>query len=143
MRKFLITNHTFSGEAVLIFNADGLLVIIDISNTDMKDVFANWIYRNVPVHIDQFFEFMKGRQGVKCVEASIDITFEMFWDKYGKKINKKRCEQIWSRMSKAKQVAAFYGIDKYDRYLVQLKWDRTKADPETYLRKEMWDSEWK
>jgi hypothetical protein len=66
----------------------------------------------------------------------------MFWQRYDKKINRKRCEPLWEKLSKPKQVAAWAGIDAYNKFLQANSW-RKKADPETYLRNEMWENEWK
>jgi hypothetical protein len=76
------------------------------------------------------------------VEVDFVITFEMFWQRYDKKINRKRCEPLWEKLSKPKQVAAWAGIDAYNKFLQANSW-RKKADPETYLRNEMWENEWK
>jgi hypothetical protein len=71
----------------------------------------------------------------------LKLHYDMFWKAYNKKINNKRCIQLWNKMSKTKQVKAYYGITQYDKFLSKEDW-RTKADPETYLRNEMFYNEW-
>jgi hypothetical protein len=66
----------------------------------------------------------------------------MFWQLYDKKINRKRCEPLWDKLSKNKQVAAWAGINAYNKFLQANSW-RKKADPESYLKNEMWENEWK
>ena len=75
------------------------------------------------------------------VEDEFEVTFDMFWIAYNKKINRKRCEPIWNKLSKPKQVKAYYGVKSYDKYLKVESW-RQKADPENYLRNEMWENEY-
>lgn len=67
----------------------------------------------------------------------------MFWKAYDVKVNKKRCIPIWDKLTKTQQVKAWAGIKKYDSYLKSLKWSRPKADPDTYLRQEYWENEYK
>lgn len=152
MKRFLLTAPSFTGAAILVYNEEGVLVALDLRQTNLTGKWAVWFYRNIPVYFDGNNEtgeigleaFLNGRKGAKAVQEDVEITFEMFWEKYGKKINKKRCLPLWNKLTKAKQVAAYYGIWPYDRYLAGAGgWGRTKLDPENYLRNESWDNEWK
>ncbi len=142
MRKFIITADTFDGEGVLLFY-DNILKVIDLSRTNMNDVYSKWIYRNLPVALPDFIAFIESRKGGVLVrEESCEIAFETFWNDYDKKINRKRCEVLWNRLSKNKQIQAWAGISKYNKFLKREHW-RAKADPETYIKKEMWENDWK
>lgn len=141
MRKFLIASEGYSGEAAAVFNESGQLVTLDVSETDMSLKFSSVLFQKIPSEISAFFEYMNARDNVKCIEASIEITFDMFWEKYNRKINKKRSQPLFNKLSQLRQAACYYGIKQYDRYLDVVNW-RTKADPENYLRNEMWDSDW-
>lgn len=140
MRRFIITSPAFTGQAELVYDSENILVKIDVSNTNMRTLVFR--FKNmVPTLADDIATaFAPTRATV--IEADFEVTYEMFWSKYNKKINNKRCIALWGKLTKTKQVKAFYGVDAYDKYLSKESW-RSKADPETYLRNEMWENEWK
>ena len=142
MRQFIVTSTKFKGQAVLLYNDKEVVCMIDLQQTNMDAENTSHFKNAVPLtikHIESGTGFSKE---TTCVEVDFVVTFEMFWQKYDKKINKKRCEPMWEKMTKAKQVAAWAGIDAYEAFLLATSW-RKKADPETFLRNEMWENEWK
>jgi hypothetical protein len=96
----------------------------------------------IPVTVETLMTGNAFSKATTIVEADFTITFEMFWQRYDKKINRKRCEPLWNKLSKTKQVTAWAGIEAYNKFLQGNSW-RVKADPETYLRNEMFENEWK
>lgn len=139
MKRFLITSPKFTGQAELIYNEDGRLMHVNLVDTDMNAATAQAFVRCVSgdaVNVADRFG-----ADVQIVSADVEITFDMFWKAYGKKINKSRCIILWGKLNKAAQVAAYVGIRKYNKYLFENKW-RGKADPETYLRNAYWENEY-
>lgn len=135
----LITSRKFSGTAELLYDAAGKLLLIDVCRAQMEADTLQAFKRAVPVYL-QHIEQTLG-PGCTIVEASYEVSFEQFWNAYGHKINRKRCEAIWGRMSAEKRVQAWTGVTAYDRFLKRNEW-RKKADPETYLSKEYYLNEW-
>ncbi|MES1223381.1 MAG: hypothetical protein ABUT20_48245, partial [Bacteroidota bacterium] len=123
-----------------IFNEKGILTIIDCTDTNMNDQVMKHFKSAAPVTVDQIETAFTAPTVV--VAADFEVSFEMFWKKYNKKINKSRCMLLWSKMDKTLQVLAYMGIAGYDKYLKKESW-RTKADPETYLRNKYWENEYK
>jgi hypothetical protein len=142
MRRFLVTSPKYTGEAELVFDTNGRLVRVDVANTDMNTIMVGTFKAWVPADIILVEEKFAGSQAT-IVEADFLVTFEMFWNKYDKKINRKRCEPLWAKLSKVDQVKAFYGIDAYLKHLTRRESWRTKADPEKYIRDRYWENEWK
>lgn len=143
MRKFIISGEKYTGEAVLVFDQDNVLKIIDLIGTNMSEDNCKWLFdKMLPIKLPDFLKYMEARKGVLVREDSYEVPFEMFWKDYDKKINRKRCEVLWNRLGKNKQIQAWVGIAKYNKFLKKEHW-RAKADPETYLKKEMWENEWK
>jgi len=141
MRRFLITSSAFTGEADILYDGDGRLVKLDLIATNMPAAIVNIFKEKVPGQIERLeTAFTPG--SVTIVETSYEVTFEMFWNKYDYKVNKKRCEPLWSKLSKASQVEAYIGVDAYNKFLKGTGW-RKKADPEKYLRDHYWENEWK
>ncbi|MBS1641330.1 MAG: hypothetical protein JST94_11880 [Bacteroidetes bacterium] len=143
MRRFLISNaDKFEGTAEIIYNNAGLLCKIDLTQCVMDGNIIEQVKRVIPFNISLFVEAKWCGVGTTVVEGDYEINFEMFWAKYNKKINKKRALAIWNKINKTEQVKSYYGIEPYDKYLKETKW-RNKADPDTYLRNEMYDNEYK
>ena len=142
MRRFLITSPAFTGEADILYDETGRLVKLDVMSTDMPPAIVNIFKEKIPVKVENLTAAFESNRAT-IVETSFEVSFDMFWQKYDKKINRKRCELIWAKLSKADQVSAFYGIDKYTKYLKTKESWRSKADPEKYLKDRYWENDWK
>jgi hypothetical protein len=141
MRRFLITSPSFTGEAELVYNTNETLIWIDMSKTNMAANLVTAFKNKVPANVQQLAAAFADTMAT-VVEADYEVSFEMLWLKYDKKINRKRCEPLWNKLSKTEQVRAFNGIDAYNKFLKREGW-RSKADPETYLRNQYWLNEYK
>lgn len=139
MKRFIITSTKFYGSAELLYNFNGVLIGIDTSKSDLEGMTLMHFKHSVPVQVDLITTAFSSSTTI--VEAEFEVSFDMFWNAYSKKINKPRCKDIWSKLSLAKRVAAWQGIAVYDNYLKVNSW-RKKCDPETYLKKESWENEW-
>lgn len=139
MRRFLITSPKFTGQAEVIYNAASVLCKIDCTDTDMNAVTIKHFKAAVGAEIASIGALLPN---CIIVEAEYEVSFEMFFDKYKKKLNKARCILLWSKMSKTMQVQAYHGIDAYEKYLKKEHW-MSKAHPETYLRNKYWENEYK
>lgn len=142
MRRFIITSEKFTGTAELIYNAAGILQKIDATLCDMNEATIAAFKRAVPAEITQLLSGQSFTAGTTVVEADMLISFDQFWTKYDKKINKKRAVQYWLKLNQVDQVAAFYGIDAYNKWLRIEAW-RTKLDPENFLKNRTWENEYK
>lgn len=140
MRRFLITSTKFTGTAELVYNTQSDLVIINTAQTNLRATLLMHFKHSVPAQVSGIETAFSSETTI--VEAAFEISFDMFWTAYNQKINKKRCEGLWDKLSISKRVAAWQGVAAYDSFLKQTGW-RKKADPETYLRNEYWDNEWK
>jgi hypothetical protein len=141
MRRFIITSHAFKGQAELIFKEDNTLCKIDVTDTDMPAKIIQAFKSMAPVYVDQI-EAAFAATKATVVEADFEVSFDMFWKKYNKKINKFRCIKLWEKMEITMKVNAYFGIDAYTKHLKYNEAWRTKADPETYLRNQYWENEY-
>jgi hypothetical protein len=141
MRKFLMTSAKITGQVAMLYDSTDQLVCIDFAEAGMSRDQKKFLLNRLPLAVDELQAFATVLK-VTVVEAEVEITFEMFWNAYGKKINKARCLPLWNKMSKAVQVRALQGVKPYDAYLKRENW-RNKMDPENYLRSYAWENEWK
>lgn len=142
MKRFLITSPKFTGQAELQYNDKGTLCKIDCTQAVMEEITIMHFKQAVPATLSKLISGRAFSSDTIIVEADFEVTFEMFWEAYRKKINKLRCIPLWNKLSKVEQVSAYYGISTYDKYLHRESW-RTKQDPENYLRNKAWLNEYK
>lgn len=140
MKRFLLTNPRYTGEAVLLYNEHGHLQRIDYSQTNMTLGMIAAFKMSVPPHVDHLSESFTAETII--VESDIVITFEQFWKKYDHKYNKDRCEQLWNRLSKTHKILAFTNLDRYHKFLRKNP-GHLKLHPDTYLRSKAWENDYK
>jgi hypothetical protein len=143
MKKILLTSSGFQGEIEVLYNSQGLIWYIDFRNASLEPVQVEYLKQHIPIqyHNDDVFREALRTNKIRVLTEAFEIIFEMFFDKYNKRINRLRCLRYWERMAKAKKIMAYTGITSYNRHLDQNKW-KTKADPETYLKNEYWNNDW-
>jgi hypothetical protein len=142
MRQFAVSSPKFQGQAVIGYNTQGSLCLIDLQQAIMDNQTVHHFKAAVPVTLQHLENGIGFSKDTTVVEVEYEITFDMFWKKYNKMINRKRCLPLWDKMNKIDMVEAYEGVDPYDQFLSVTTW-RKKADPETYLRNEMWKNKWK
>lgn len=139
MRRFLITSPKFSGTAEICYNDKGSLCLVNMMEVEIEQQVILQFIGKVSPCIDTIAKWFSSETTI--VEAEYIVSFEVFWNKYGRKINRKRAEDIWVKLPKQNQVKAYFGIDAYDKFLKRESW-RTKLDPDTYLRNRYFENEY-
>lgn len=143
MIRFLLTNPTkFTGTAEVMYNENGTLCKIDLTQTNMPPQVVNHFKQIIPAQftVDAFVASFG--KDTTVIEAEFTVTFDMFWLAYNNKVNKKRAEAIWDKLTKTKQVLAWAAIKKYEGFLKKQGDWRNKQDPDTYLRNETFLNEY-
>lgn len=142
IRKFLISFQEYpNGDVSVSYNKNGELVSICVAAAQMAGNAAQWMFRRFPLSLEEF-KTTAETKGWRVSEVCLEVTFAQWWNLYDKKVNKARCLPLWNKLSTIKQIDVYYNTQDYLYYLDAEKW-RTKADPETYLRKEFYNNEWK
>lgn len=137
----------FAGSVTFGFNDNGWLIYY-VNEADFTDQQFAWLYNinidkgimRLPLHINAIESLADTIKG-KLTEVPPDISFEAFWKAYGRKINRKRCEAYYNKLSEAQRLKCIISIKPYLAYLNRVKW-RSQADPDTYIRQEMYENEW-
>ncbi len=139
MRKYILTSNGFIGQVTFWFNDMELLVYYhnDANITEKQHI---WLLKNIPrelIELETLRETIKGNLD----EVPEDISFEAFWEAYGKKVKRVRALGIYKKMTDAQRLQAIAAIKPYDRFLQRTTW-RSKADPDTYLRGGYYETDW-
>ena len=138
MQKYLIQIKNIA-DPVAVTYAE-LLEIIDLTGCGLNEKQISYLKSQLPASHAEFLKWLEVSEIVVSVtKADVVVTFEQFWNRYNKKINRKRCEPLWRKLSAPKQFAAYKGIAAYEKYLKRESW-RGKLDPENYLRNEIWEN---
>jgi hypothetical protein len=137
MIKYIMTSKSFTG--TVIFGFEGDVMTFYHNEAEMSTSQVNWLFRHFPFNMELLEQFRKITQS-RLDLVPVNITFDAFWNTYGKKINKKRCQPLWKKMSEADRIECLMSIKAYDTYLRRA--NRAKLDPENYLKRESYKNNW-
>lgn len=140
MKKFRITSPHITGSLDFTYNSSGKLCMIDAMNADITPEQMKLVLSRAEVDIANIGKWFSGTQA-HLVEIPLEVSFDLFWTAYGRKINKLRCMKLWSRLSDHDKTAAIIGIGRYNHFLQRENW-RSKADADTYLRNKYWENQY-
>lgn len=139
MRHFQITG-TFEGAIELYYNELGLLERYDVSGATLTEAQQRWSLENIPItSLPNMMDVMKKTNGAVLTEVKVEVTFELFWNKYDDKqcSSKKKAMIVWKKMSYAQQVKAYDYLNKYFMFMAP---GTRKKYAETYLHAELWNN---
>ena len=66
------------------------------------------------------------------------FSFDEFWEAYGKKVDKKKCEKIYAKISEQERAKIKTHVPQYVASKPEKKY---RKDPQTYLHGECWNDE--
>ena len=141
MRKFKLTNPNFNGHILFAFDMDGHLSGYS-NESEMTKAQVHYVLCRFPLSIDQLPKLTDGNSA-RLEELPPDLSFEAFWalPPPRNKINKKRCQTLWAGLNDAHKTAA---ISQYPFYIASCNSSgRWLADPENYLKKELYLTDWR
>lgn len=142
MRRFLITSPKFSGAAEIFYNRHGVLCLMDCKQTDMAAETITAFKKAIPATIQLLEQGQSFGPGTTVVERGYRVSFEEFWVRYNKKINKARCIPLYEALSDAETVLSYEAVGAYDTFLEKAK-VRQKLDPENWIKNKSWQNEYK
>lgn len=127
MKKYVLTSPKFNGQVTFGYDQGGDLVFY---NNEIPDAAVVKFMKNfLPLDSAEFARFKGKIKHAVITEVPEDLTFERFWNAYDKKINRKRAEPIYEKLSDADRTMAIMRITSYQEYC-QVK-HRGVADPES------------
>ncbi len=140
MRHFILTSTSFTGSVEYKYCDEGYLVWFNYQAT-MTGTQRDKILIKMPLTIRGFEDLVALSKSLKVEEVAEDITFDAFWAAYGHKVNRQRCIPLFDKLSTENRRKCIRSVAPYLKYLARTNF-RSKADPETYLRKQMYLNEW-
>jgi hypothetical protein len=140
MKHFILTSTKFTGQLEYKYDTLGYLIYFEY-NATMTLEQQKYILQKMPLALANLRELVQGNSTVSIVEVPADISFEYFWKKYNNKVNRKRAEPLYNKLSDKTKLAVLDSIDPYLRYLFRTGY-RGQKDPDGYLRDEMYKTDW-
>ncbi|MGL6022852.1 MAG: hypothetical protein ACRC0A_07095 [Chitinophagaceae bacterium] len=96
--------------------------------------------KNIPMTIEELIKYPWGQGNTaSCTEATIEVPFNEFWEKYDFKINKNRCIKLWATLGVKERILAVRYLPKYFKF-ARVN-NISKKNPDTYLRNKCWEDE--
>lgn len=141
MKHILIYSAKFTGQIALKYDDAGMLISFDATGAQMTNNQLVAFHQRMPFTISWLYSLVD-RTGVTVEEIPEDLTFDRFWEAYDRKINRLRCEPLWKKLSDAEKMQALRSLAPYEAYLQRTGY-RSKADPEGFLKKKMFTTDWK
>jgi len=136
--KYTLTSQKFKGKLVFGYT-EGFLTYYETA-AEMKSESYKYILEHLPPVPSQLKKLADAIPG-KMEAVPDDLTFDAFWEAFGKKENRHRCEPLWKKLSEADRIECLSSIKPYDGYLKRMNW-RAKLSPENYLKKESFRNSW-
>ncbi|MDM1138881.1 hypothetical protein [Empedobacter sp. R132-2] len=136
-KKYIITSDHFTGEVIYEYNLNGWLILFqhNISNTIVGIV--KFFYTNIPYTLDKMEEWKQKAKDFKVEEIPADLSFDRFWEEYGKHGTKSVAKKKYEKLKPMEQLAALLHLPK--------ERDKKKKDgtampyAETYLNQKRWE----
>ncbi len=145
-KKYIVTSTSWAGEVELLYTdatldeKDTMLLgYLDMRRAELSEKQHIWFLRSLPRDLAELEQMLLKAPNATLTEVPIEISFEMFWKRYGAPANskKKKAQLAWNRMKQYDQVKAYNHIFKYERNLAN--W-QTKMYAESYLNAELWNN---
>jgi hypothetical protein len=138
--KYLLTFRQTEGCVEFAYNEDGLLVEYLLSAELTKKQLV-YLLKLLPRDYAELDTLPIQNPDFTITELKGDLSFGRFWEAYGQKIHPHRCEPLWNKLKDGDKLAALNALPAYFKYLQ--KSGAYKVNPENYIRKQYWKTDWK
>ncbi|TFF35227.1 hypothetical protein [Mucilaginibacter psychrotolerans] len=138
MKKIVLTSPKFSGSITFGYSDTGQLLFYH-NQTDLDHAKNEWLLPNLPI-IEIHLLSLKAKLQGTLTEVPEDTSFEAFWEVYNRKINRKRSEPLYEKLSAGDRLLAITRAKPYQKFRAGK--GQEIADPEKYLRDRFFDTNW-
>jgi len=104
---------------------------------DQKQI--DWLFtgNRFPYSENRFKSILQPLKNFVITQGEPDLSFESFWNAYGKKEKKLLTERAWKKISDVDKIGALRYIKRYNQSLKQSN-GIAKQYPDTYLNQKRW-----
>ena len=83
-------------------------------------------------------EFALVSESSSKLEKTDPYPFEAFWEQYGKKVDRQKCEKKWAKLDETERAAVMAYLPGYIEATPDIKYRR---DPSTFLNNRTWEND--
>ncbi|RLZ08578.1 hypothetical protein [Faecalibacter macacae] len=136
-KKYIVTSEQFTGEVVYEYNLNGFLINFSLNISNTSRAVANFFYTNLPSTLDMMQTWIDKAGNFKVEEVPADLSFDRFWEEYGKHGTKSMAKKKYEKLKPLEQLAALLHLP--------VERDKKKKDgtampyAETYLNQKRWE----
>lgn len=136
-KKYIITSSQFSGDVSYEYNLNGYMINFSLNFSNAKISIAKYFYTHIPYTLDLMQIWLDNAKDFKVEEIPADLSFERFWEEYGKHGTKSMAKKKYDKLKAIEQLAALLHLPK--------ERDKKKLDgtampyAETYLNQKRWE----
>ncbi|MEZ0611950.1 hypothetical protein ACAW74_25785 [Fibrella sp. WM1] len=133
---YALSSDRYVGKVILKYG--GRDELREFSNqAELSDMQLDWFKQMLPMSHMQFQAFLtQYPNAFKVNVIPPDLSFEVFWEAYNKKVKKARTQRLWEAMNDSERIACLNSLSGYHYYLDKKK--IAKCYPDTYLRDKRW-----
>ncbi len=139
MKKIILTSPNFTGNVVFAYNEQGILVIYH-NESDMDEKALRWLLKYLPNDVEGLKALSSKITG-RLEEVPADVSFDAFWNLYDKKVNRKRSEPMFKKLTDEEKLQCVVAVKPYKRYCSNN--GRGIADPEKYINQRYFETDWR
>lgn len=104
---------------------------------------ARKLLKNVGT-VEELQVFVGAYETITCKAMPVDLSYENFWSLWpGIRGNKKKAEKIWDKMSETERTSCLWSLIAYKKYIKRNQSWYNPQWPDTYLRNERYQDEWR
>jgi hypothetical protein len=134
--KYELTSKLFDGNIIFEYSDDEVFVTVE--NNAKLSVEQLLAFRNCfPIHVATL-NIYKEQSGMCIRLLNENITFDMFYEEFGRKEAKQDAMKRWEKMKPIDQQRAFAYIKRYKSILARTP-GREQLLPASYLGKRLWE----
>ncbi len=141
--QYILTGKTTAIKIAFNYDLNGLLKALEIENAESeKQLYALFWNAKFPFpFVEKIIPEVAALGYFNIEKVEDDLSFERFWEVYDYKVSRKKAEKLYGRLSKANRIKIFLNLPLYEAHL--LRKNLGKAYPDTYLRNEKWNDEYR
>lgn len=133
---YTVTGSNFAGVMTFKFHLGGYLVAFSLEEAELDQDQRKWLYPRMPLAENGMKTFYDLKT-FKVEKGEPDLSFENFWNAYGKKQKRTVAEKLWKKLTKKDKLAAFKSINRYNNWLNNNA-GIAKQLPDTFIRQRRW-----
>lgn len=142
-KTYTVRAKTTKAVWVFKYDLDGSLHSFEVLDGSFDEARANWLFVSgrFPYNESVMKKWFKVLRKYFEIEIGIpEITFDYFYNLYGKKTTKKQASDFWNKMKKADKIKAVMFIRNY-KNVCKLYNNREQVDPIRYLKHRRYEDE--